>query len=416
MNDKKALLVILDGVGDRPIPKFGNKTPLQEARKPNLDALAKMGSCGIMDVVAPGTPIGSDLAHLVLFGYDPQLDYPGRGPLEALGVGMKLDPGDVAFRGNFANIDQNFVIVDRRAGRKIPEADEIVDLLNSIKLKDFPDVSIRFKHSTEQRVVCVLRGKNLGHDVSDTNPNKNYVPVKNCKALKDTEENSKTARIINTLSRKIYELLKDHPINQERKRLNKPLINEILFHGPGIIKKVPSLLDKYNLKVACVTGNGLIKGLSMYLGMDVLQCKGATGTINTNLDEKISVALDALKHNDLVFIHVKATDSTGHDNKPELKKLFIEDVDSILFSRILSDVDLNHTSVFVTGDHSTPCSVGDHSGDPVPVLMTGQNSIPDDVTTFDEVNCAEGYLSRMHGSYFFRIILNRLGKLKKYGA
>ncbi|MHA1679950.1 MAG: 2,3-bisphosphoglycerate-independent phosphoglycerate mutase [Promethearchaeota archaeon] len=416
MDSLKFLLVILDGVGDRPIPDYGGKTPLEAAFTPHLDALARDGSCGLVDVVEPGMPVGSDIAHLLLFGYDYNRDYPGRGPLEALGIGLAMGQDDIAFRGNFANIDQNMIIIDRRAGRNIPEAKEYIKVINdAIKSLDL-GVDVTFKHSTEQRVACLIHGPSLSPRVSSTNPNKNFVPVEECRPLDGSGEARATASIINAITRKIYEVLKDHPLNKSRKERGVPQVNCILFHGPGVMKKIVSLHLKHGIKVAGVTGNGVIRGLCRYLGIDVIPCPGATGTINTNLDAKMDAVEEGLKDHDLVFLHIKATDSSGHDKKPEQKKLFLEDIDRIVGGRILRDIDHSCTTVVITGDHSTPCVVGDHSGDPVPFLMHGPAVIADDVEQFGERACASGYFARFSSRPLMNIILNKLDKLKKFGA
>ena len=414
MSQYKAILIVLDGIGDRPIFEFDNKTPLQSANTPNLDKLVKEGSCGIMDVLAAGIPVGSDLAHLILFGYHQDREYPGRGPLEALGVGIDLGPNSLALRGNLAYIDSNKVIIDRRAGRDIPEADDYIETLKGIKFDEFPDISFEFKHSTEQRVACIIKGKGLSAEVSSTNPNKNYVPIAECVPLDGSKEAKVTAKIINLLSDKIIEKLKGHPHNQTRKDNGLPLVNSILFHGAGISKQVESVRERHAIKVACVTGNGLIKGVCRYIGIELLECEGATGTVSTNLKAKVETILENYENFDLTFLHIKGTDSPGHDRQPEVKRWFIERVDTAL-GELVQKID-EHTFIFITGDHSTPCNKGDHSGDPVPILMWGPTVLEDHVNKYDEINCASGYLSRINGSYYFNLILNKIDKLKKFGA
>ncbi|MFX0101480.1 MAG: 2,3-bisphosphoglycerate-independent phosphoglycerate mutase [Candidatus Hodarchaeota archaeon] len=415
MLSPKAILVVLDGIGDRPIPQFNNRTPLQAAETPILDKLARDGCCGIMDVISPGYPVGSDVAHLTMLGYDFENDYPGRGPLEALGVGMDIGENDIALRGNLAHVDHSLVIVDRRAGRQIPEAEEFVGAVDGLVLENKPGIVFHAKHSTEQRVACVIRGKGLSMAFSSTNPNRNYTPIEKSVPLDDSVEAKNTASIINDITFQIYVKLKESPLNEKRKEKGLPLVNTILFHGAGKLKKVKGFQEKYNLKAGCVTGNGLIRGVCKYVGIDILPCKGATGTLETDLDEKINVLLSNMDNHDFLLLHIKATDSTGHDKKPEKKKQFIEKVDKAL-ARLISNMDYDSTYIFITGDHTTPCEVGDHSGDPVPVLIAGPTVIKDDVEKFDETSCAAGYLSRIRGKDFFNLVLNKLGKLEKFGA
>ncbi|MHA1371044.1 MAG: 2,3-bisphosphoglycerate-independent phosphoglycerate mutase [Promethearchaeota archaeon] len=415
MNSIKIILIILDGLGGRPVKELGGLTPLQHASTPVLDGLARRGSCGVMDVApVAGFPLGSDVAHLSIFGYDMNKDYPGRGPLEALGVDLDLSLDDVALRGNFAFVDENMIILDHRAGRDIPEAEDFIDLISPMHVDSYPDVTIEFKHSTEQRVACVIRGENLSPNVSATNPNKNGVPVLRCVALDGSDASQKTAGIINEITRKIHEKLKDTELNHVRRDNSLPEVNAIIFHGAGQIKKIRTLKEKHRITAACVTGNGLIKGFCRFVGIDLLPCRGATGRLDTNLHAKFDTISAALADYELLFLHIKATDSTGHDKKPLLKSQFIEMFDKEL-GRFINGLDSN-TYLIVTGDHSTPCILGDHSGDPVPVLMHGNDVFEDHVKKFDEISCASGYFSRINASYFLNIILNKLNKLSKFGA
>jgi 2,3-bisphosphoglycerate-independent phosphoglycerate mutase len=415
MEEKKAIFIVLDGLGDRPTPILGGKTPLQAATKPTIDSLATQGSSGIIDVVAAGVPAGSDVAHLHLFGYDYESDYPGRGTLEALGVDLPVGPGDVAFRGNFAHIDAQQTVLDRRAGRDIPDADEFIDALNGLAIDGYPDVEIRFKHSTEQRVGVVLHGPGLSSAVSDVDPGKNGYQVKTCIPLDGTAEAERTAGIVNVVIPEIQRILGPHPANTIRENEGRPFVNAILFYGPGTGKDVVKFQDRYRISAACVTGNGLIRGLCSYLGIENLPCEGATGTFTTDLVAKMDVALDALRDHDFVFIHVKATDSCGHDRQSEKKRDFIERFDGAL-AHLLETYDLSKNFLALTGDHSTPATAGEHTGDPVPFVLAGPTVIRDGLTCFDETGSARGYFSRFNGKCLMPIILNKLDKLEKFGA
>nr|MDO8109499.1 phosphoglycerate mutase [Candidatus Sigynarchaeota archaeon] len=197
MEQKNAILIVLDGLGDLPIPELGNKTPLQAATKPNLDAIASKGACGIMDITGSGEAVESDVAHLILFGYDPVAEYPGRGLLEALGVGMELSNGDIAFRGNLACLDANNIILDRRAGRNIPEAEEFVKAVNGISLDAYPGVRMDVVHSTEQRLAVVIRGPGLSASISMVNEGRTGVPASECNPVGSSPAAINTAKIIN---------------------------------------------------------------------------------------------------------------------------------------------------------------------------------------------------------------------------
>src|SRR5512146_136596 len=207
----KILLIVLDGASDRPI---GGKTPLAEADKPNLDALAYGGINGIMDTVGPGIRPGSDTSHLALLGYDPYKYYTGRGPFEAAGVGIDVKGGDIAFRVNFATVE-NGLVMDRRAGR-ISDTDELAKVINE-KVK-VPGVDIIFKRSTGHRAALVLRGKGLSPALTDTDPKKEGNPIKECHATNDTPEAKRTADIVNSISKQVVSLLDGMPVNQERRK------------------------------------------------------------------------------------------------------------------------------------------------------------------------------------------------------
>jgi 2,3-bisphosphoglycerate-independent phosphoglycerate mutase len=414
MEKKNAILIILDGLGDLPTPELGGLTPLQAAKAPNLDHIASIGACGLVEV-AGGKSVESDIAHLILLGYDPVHDYPGRGPLEALGIGLDLHAGDIAFRGNFARVDANDVILDRRGGRDIPEAKELARAIDGISVDGYPGVTFRAMHSTEQRLACALHGPGLSPNISIPNGVKTGVPASKCTPLDDAPAARKTASIVNAVVKKAHDILVSHPANKDRESKNLPPINALLLYGPGELKKVTPIKERFNIDAACVAGNGLIKGVCRYLGMTVLPCDGATGTSTTDLDAKVDAVVKHYMDYDVTFLHVKATDSFSHDKMPVEKTAFIERADAAI-GKLLAKIDLAKTFLFITGDHATPCIVGNHTGDPVPIVMAGPTVIRDHVTDFDEVACAGGYLGRVEGKYLMSIVLNKLDKLKKFGA
>ena len=213
----KAVLVVLDGVGDRPVKVLGGLTPLQVAEAETLDLVAEKGECGIMDPIAPGQPPGSDTAHLAIFGYDPERCYPGRGAFEALGVGVDLRPGDVAFRCNLATVSDDGVIVDRRAGRiGNVDAEKLSESLKDIRIEGVDGVEAEFIHSSEHRGVLVLRGERLSRMVSDVDPHLTGVKVPKPRPLDDSIEAKRTARALEEFLEKAGRILREHPLNKER--------------------------------------------------------------------------------------------------------------------------------------------------------------------------------------------------------
>lgn len=383
---KKIIFTILDGLGDRPIEAFNGKTPLEYANTPNLDRMAREGMCGLVDVLGKGKRPDSDTAHLVLFGYDLNKHYPGRGPIEAAGVGMEMKSGDIVFRVNLGTVDENLYILDRRAGR-IQSTAPFIKPLNNI---DIEGIKFLLKPGTGHRAVLLLRGDGLSDKISDGDPHKIGAHVQRIKPLDDSKEAKFTAHILNRFLDKSYRILKDMDLNKERKEMGKPPANYLLIRGAGRYKKIPSFEDMYNLKACCIAGAGLYKGIGAITGMDVLDVKGATGLLNTNIKAKFRKAINALDIYDFVFVHIKPTDSLGEDGNCIGKKEFIEKIDRAI-CYLLETNSLN----IVTADHSTPCELKDHSSDPVPLLLYGNER--DDVNTFGEHACKHGKIGRIQG-------------------
>ena len=238
--ERKVLLAIADGLGDRPCEVLGNKTPLEYAKTETLDMLAKNGTTGIMDLYKTGVPVGTDLGHLILFGYGIE-DYPGRGPIEAFGKGMELIEGDVAFRCNFATVDDEMHIVDRRAGRIREGTKELADALNGMVIDG---ITVLFKEATEHRAVMVLRGENLSSAISDTDPKKEGLRIKTSTAKDDSKEAAFTADLLNKVIVKAHEILKNHPLNIKRIEEGKFSANCIVTRGAGKMPKIKKITEK----------------------------------------------------------------------------------------------------------------------------------------------------------------------------
>ncbi|HSB47318.1 MAG TPA: 2,3-bisphosphoglycerate-independent phosphoglycerate mutase [Candidatus Bilamarchaeum sp.] len=394
---KKAILLIIDGLGDLPTPK----TPLQAAKKPNLDNLADKGITGMMSPVAKYVVPGSDVAHLNILGYDPAIFYRGRGPLEALGLGIRLKDGDVAFRANFATC-QGGTITDRRAGRIDTATAASLSKYLSMKIDD---VEVIFKNSAEHRGALVLRGRGLSAQVSTTDAHEGE-GLPDCQPLEDTPEARKTADIVNKFTKAALERLSSAPENKSRKLP----ANAVLLRGAGNFVPAPSFSERFGLYAACVAGGALYKGVASFMGMDVLLVPGATGDRNTNLEAKARAAAKALETYDFVFMHVKLCDSAGHDGDFALKKEGIERIDGII-----PMLEKTGACIVVTGDHSTPCSLKAHSGHEVPILVYGGER-RDFVEKFDEISCAAGGLGHIKGRHVVPLILNITGRAHKYGS
>ena len=409
MEPKKLLLVILDGLGDRPIKDLGNKTPLQLAAKSNLDWLATNGICGIIDPIAPGVCPGSDTSHLALLGYDPYEVYTGRGPFEAAGSGISIKGGDVAFRCNFATVDRDMRILDRRAGRIKEGTSELAKSLNGMKIDD---IHVLFKEGIEHRAALVLRGPELSADVSDTDP---HIEGEKIWEAKPTSPNAeKTAKIVNQFVQAAHKILRTHPINRKREEQGIVPANAVITRGAGVFPHIKSIEEKYELKSGVVAGVALIKGICRSLGMDTIEVKGATGGLDTDMIAKAKGALDSLVEKDFVLLHVKATDVCSHDGNPMEKIKIIERADQMV--GYIRDHLTENLILSVTADHSTPCSVRNHSGDPVPLAIFSEGVRVDDVQAFDEVSCAKGGLGRLKGTDLMPLLLDLANRNVKFGA
>lgn len=412
----KAVLIIADGMADRPIEELDWKTPLEAARKPSMNKIAKTGICGIIDPLSPGIPPGSDSATLALLGYDALKVYSGRGALEALGSGVRVLPGDVAFRCNFATVDKHLVVQDRRAGRIANEdAAKLARSLQRVKLEGSSKAKFLFRSTVQHRAVLVIRGPRLSTAVSDSDPGEVGKRALEMKPLNDTNEAELTAKIANKLAQEFHKVLKSHPVNKERIDRGLPAANMVLFRGIGTLPCVSPLLRTYDIKPACVAAAPLVKGVCKASGMRSIDVKSATATPQTDYTAKARAVVEALKSHDFVLLHVKAADVASHDGKPRLKIEVIEKIDGML-CHLLSNVDSGSTYLVLTADHTTSTITGNHEGDPVPIAITGPYVRRDDVEEFGERSCAMGGLGRLRGQDLMPILMNLLEKVKKFGA
>ncbi len=406
----KGIILIIDGMADRPLKELGYKTPLEAADTPNMDKLAKRGITGIMDPISPGIRAGSDTSHLSILGYDPYEVYTGRGPFEAAGVGLDVLAGDIAFRCNFSTVDDNGIIIDRRAGRIREGTDKIAKTINSMRLDD--EVEIIFKESTGHRAVLVLRGEGLSDKVSDADPKHDEKPLKKIKPLDDSQNSKKTAEILNKLVKKSYDILKDHPVNLKRIEEGENPANIILPRGAGAVPKLQPFSKKYGMEAACIAETGLIKGIGRITGMHVVDVEGATGGVDTNLSNITKSIIETSKNYEFILVNIDGADEAGHDGNAKEKLKFIEDVDK----EIGEITEIDDLYLILTADHTTPVSVMDHTGDPVPIVIAGPEVRVDDVDRFNEKEASKGGLCRIRGADIMNILMDLMNKSKKFGA
>ncbi len=388
-NDSKIVMFVADGLGGLPMQPEG-KTELESAHTPHLNALAARGIQGASIPVLPGISPGSGPGHLALFGYDPLKYLIGRGALEATGIGFELQPDDVAVRCNFCTVDGQGHITDRRAGRiSTEESAPLAIRLRQIKISD---VQVFVEPVKEHRFVVVFRGKGLGGNVRDTDPQKTGVPP--LQPLGDDPNSQRTAEVAKQFLAQAKPILAGHPkANYHTMR--------------GFAKKpdLPSYSEVYGLRAAAIAVYPMYKGLARLVGMKVL------GKPQT-LTEQMEMLSQSWRDFDFFFIHFKYTDSTGEDGNFAEKVKRIEEVDAIM-PRITS---LNPTVLIVTGDHSTPSYLKSHSWHPVPTLLVSDCCRPDGLSRFHEGTCIRGGLGHFEAKHLMTLALANAGRLAKYGA
>jgi 2,3-bisphosphoglycerate-independent phosphoglycerate mutase len=411
MTARKILFLILDGISDRPCAILEGKTPLQYAPTPVLDALAGTGVCGIMDPIAPGVRPGSDTSHLALLGYNPKEYYTGRGPLEAVGCGIRMEKGMIGFRANFATIDSDGIVTDRRAGRVRNTAALCDAVQEGVDLSSL-GIRFEFRPGAGHRAALALRGERLGAEVSSNDPKKEGVRMPPVRPLVKDGKAERTAEAANMFIEQSLPILADHPVNRERERQDLPKANCILLRGSGEMGHFPPFTDRYGLTGSVISAATLITGIGTAVGLEHVPVTGATGSATSNIGGKIAAAIQELEHRDFVLVNIKGADEAGHDGDARGKAAFIERIDRTIEPLL----QLEETLIAVCADHSTPCDVRDHSADPVPLLIHGDGVRVDQVQQFDEIHCAAGGLHRITGPSLLPILLDLINKAHKYGA
>jgi len=387
----KIVLVVMDGLGG--YADAEHSTELEEARTPHLDALAAEGIAGLVEPVGPGITPGSGPGHLALFGYDPEVFTLGRGALSAAGLDFDLLPGDVAARGNFATLDAQGKIVDRRAGRvPDPEATAIVDRLQR-EVKLGGGVEVFFRNEREHRVLVVLRGDGLDPRVSDTDPQQTGVPPLEPAPL--DPQAKRTAEIVAELDAQIRALLK-----------GEPKANVILLRGSDTHRELPTFRERYGLIAAAVAIYPMYRGIARLVGMDISLARPQ------NLAEQVTAMRENWDHYDYFFLHHKPTDSAGEDGDRGRKISAIEALDAAVPDLRA----LNPDVIVVSGDHATPTQMAAHSWHPVPTLLWSTRGQRDEVDRFGERWCAGGALGIRPTKTLMPIMLAHAGRLQKYGA
>jgi 2,3-bisphosphoglycerate-independent phosphoglycerate mutase len=406
-NVDKGVLLIIDGLGDLPVPELAGKTPLEAAYTPVLDQLAGSGRYGLVDPIIPGEIPNTHSGTGMLMGLlSDQAERLSRGPVEAAGAGRVLEPGDVAVRANFASLEplqDGFRVLDRRAGRISSGTNELAALLNDMDLGD----SIRggFLSTDQHRGALILTGPGLDASVSDTDPGNKFMParLKNCEALAPAAE--LTASKINRFISEAHQRLVDHPINITRVRNGLQPANGILTRGAGTLFELDNTLHKLGLGVAVITGCNTVRGLGRIFGFTAIVDSRFTATVNTDLHAKIATVVSSLRDHDMVFVHVKAPDICSHDLQPLAKCDFLQRLDASLQPLLETGA-----VIAVAADHTTNSNTGFHTADPVPALICKPNADYSGAPVkFGEGLCRQGNMDRQLSGEFLSQVLETMG-------
>lgn len=390
-NDNKVIFLILDGLGDIPNPAFDLKTPLEAARKPNIDGLAVKGSVlGRIIPVDTGITPGSGPGHLSLFGYDPVVHEIGRGVLEVLGLNMDLRDGDLAARANFCTVREG-VVTDRRAGRIPTEETERLCAMISASVKEVEGVQIIIKPGKSHRFAVIFRGGGLSDRLTDADPHKDNKPFVYTSAK--AADADLAARVVNGFMDRVRDLLKAEPV-----------ANGALLRGFSQKPDIMPFTEKYRMKALAIATYPMYRGIAKVLGMDVKDEPA-------NYEEAVAILKKNYSDYQFFFFHVKETDLAGEDGNFEEKVKAIEDVD-----RIVPEIaGLNPQALVITGDHSTPCPLKGHSWHPVPLLLVTKTGETDGLA-FHEKNCISGSVGTIYSKELMPLALAHGGRLDKYGA
>ncbi|MFA6745878.1 MAG: cofactor-independent phosphoglycerate mutase [Bacteroides graminisolvens] len=400
----KHIIILGDGMADWPVKSLGDKTLLQYAKTPYMDMLARMGRNGRLQTVADGFHPGSEVANLSVLGYNLPKVYEGRGALEAASIGIDLKPGEMAMRCNLICIDGE-VIKNHSSGHiSTEEADVLIQYLQEKLGSD----KVCFHTGVSYRHLLVIKGGNKQLDCTPPHdvPLQPFRPLL-VKPLQAEAED--TASLINELILKSQELLKNHPINQKRIADGKDPANSIWPWSPGYRPQMETLSDTFpGIKSgAVISAVDLIRGIGYYAGLRRLEVEGATGLYDTNYENKVAAALDALKKDDFVYLHIEASDEAGHEGDVDLKIKTIENLDSRAVGPIYEAVkDWDEpVAIAILPDHPTPCELRTHTKDPIPFLIWYPGIEADSVQTYDEVAACEGSYGLLKEDEFMKTFM-----------
>ncbi len=399
----KSIIILGDGMADEPIEALGGKTPMQYADTPYMDKLAEMGVTGRMKTVADGFHPGSEVANMAVLGYDLPTVYEGRGVLEAASIGYDLKPSEMAMRCNLICVEGDILKNHSSGHITTEEADELIRFLN----KKLGSDRIHFYTGVSYRHLLVVKGGDKRLDCTPPHD----VPLHPFRPLMikpEAPEAQETADLLNNLILQSQEILKDHPVNLQRIAAGKDPANSIWPWSPGYRPAMQTMQEMYGFKQGSViSAVDLIRGIGVYAGLEVIDVEGATGLYDTNYEGKAHAALEALKTNDFVYLHVEASDEAGHEGDVDLKIRTIENLDKRAIGILFEELQKwdEPVAIAVLPDHPTPCAIRTHTNTPVPFLIYKPGQEPDSVTRFDEFSVLEGKHGILEKDEFIKELL-----------
>lgn len=413
---KKCILILLDGLGDRSYSMLDNRTPLQAARTPALDSLAKEGINGLFHASALGQALPSETAHFIIWGYD-MAAFPGRGILEALGAGIDMSANDVALLAHFVGVSEKNGILVLDQAKPAAHKDEIDELIKRIRQFRENDIDITFHPTGGIRGILKLCG-NVSPFITDTDPIGNGKPLVAVLPWMEFQRDTASQKTATALTRYlswVYRQLGPHSVNLSRQKSGKPLLNGIVTQRAGRMKEIDPFVEKYGMRGLIIASGLVYWGLGTYLGLDI---EKVTDTRNPggDLEDRLQLAYTRLTDYDFIHVHTKTPDEAAHTKDPLVKKEVIESLDAGIGRVLKMITDDPDVLLIVTADHSTP-SAGPliHSGESVPLLIHGDGIRQDAIQTFDEVAAAQGALGGVRGRELMFLILNHLERSKLAG-
>lgn len=403
----KHIIILGDGMADLPVERLGGKTLLQYAHKPMMDKLAREGRCGRLITVPEGFPPGSEVANTAILGYDLNKVYEGRGPLEAASIGYEMQPDDFAIRCNIITLEEGKIITHNGGNLETDDARVLIDYLNETLAKPINEREgcqrVTFICGIQYRHLLIIKGgnKNIICNPPHDHPNEEWQPLLVQAEEQEQEHDegarlsaSQTASLLNELILKSQELLAKHPYNLAKAAKGERQANSIWPWSGGYRPSMQTLMEQFpEIKSGSViSAVDLIQGIGKYAGLKIIKVPGATGLANTNYEGKAKAAIEAMKSDNFIFVHVEATDEAGHDGDLELKLRAISYLDQRLIKPIVEAAEASDEKVCIAvlPDHLTPVELRVHVGEPVPFLIWYPGIQADDVQTYDEVSCVSG--------------------------